>query len=127
MQKEIGDNISRDSIKEYLWKTLKSGQVVPGSISCFALQCTGAHWLMPSYGHGVLRNPDPRFIALQEFCNSRSELKDSSIIQLVNMVSSRRSSSSCFLQLKFLQTSQVAPDVLKEHGKVCGRWTFLPM
>jgi citrate synthase len=30
MQKEIGDNISHDSIKEYLWKTLKSGQVVPG-------------------------------------------------------------------------------------------------
>jgi citrate synthase len=30
MQKEIGDNISHDTIKEYLWKTLKSGQVVPG-------------------------------------------------------------------------------------------------
>lgn len=30
MQKEIGDNITHDSIKEYLWKTLKSGQVVPG-------------------------------------------------------------------------------------------------
>jgi len=81
MQKEIGDNITHDSIKKYLWKTLKSGQVVPG------------------YGHGVLRNPDPRFIALQEFCNSRPELKDSPIIQLVN------------------KTSEVAPDVLKEHGK----------
>lgn len=81
MQKAIGDNISHDSIKEYLWKTLKSGQVVPG------------------YGHGVLRNPDPRFMALQEFCNSRPELKDSPIIQMVN------------------KTSEVAPDVLKEHGK----------
>jgi hypothetical protein len=30
MQKEIGDNITHDSIKKYLWKTLKSGQVVPG-------------------------------------------------------------------------------------------------
>jgi citrate synthase len=30
MQKEIGDNITHDNIKEYLWKTLKSGQVVPG-------------------------------------------------------------------------------------------------
>ncbi|TFK42653.1 citrate synthase-like protein [Crucibulum laeve] len=82
MLSEIGDgNINHEKIKEYLWKTLKSGQVVPG------------------YGHGVLRNPDPRFIALQEFCQSRPELTESPIIQLVN------------------KTFQVAPDVLKEHGK----------
>ncbi|PPQ88005.1 hypothetical protein CVT25_001084 [Psilocybe cyanescens] len=81
MQKELGDNITHEDIKAYLWKTLKSGQVVPG------------------YGHGVLRNPDPRFIALQEFCDSRPELKGSPIIDLVN------------------KTFQVAPDVLKEHGK----------
>ena len=30
MQKELGDNISHDNIKDFLWKTLKSGQVVPG-------------------------------------------------------------------------------------------------
>jgi len=35
------------------------------------------------YGHGVLRNPDPRFIALQEFCMTRPELQASSMIQLV--------------------------------------------
>ncbi|CAA7271767.1 unnamed protein product [Cyclocybe aegerita] len=81
MQKELGSDVSLDQIKEYLWKTLKSGQVVPG------------------YGHGVLRNPDPRFIALQEFCETRPELRDSPIIKLVQ------------------QTFQVAPDVLKEHGK----------
>ncbi|KAF8959017.1 citrate synthase [Flammula alnicola] len=81
MQKEIGSDITNEKIKEYLWKTLKSGQVVPG------------------YGHGVLRNPDPRFVALQEFCATRPELKNSPIIELVN------------------KTSQVAPDVLKEHGK----------
>jgi len=81
MQKEIGSEITHHNIKDYLWKTLKSGQVVPG------------------YGHGVLRNPDPRFIALQEFCATRPDLKDSPIIRLVNM------------------TSEVAPDVLKEHGK----------
>ncbi|KIM49193.1 hypothetical protein M413DRAFT_438358 [Hebeloma cylindrosporum] len=81
MQKELGTDITHEKIKEYLWKTLKSGQVVPG------------------YGHGVLRNPDPRFIALQEFCDSRPELKSSPIIELVN------------------KTFQVAPDVLKEHGK----------
>ncbi|EAU88446.1 citrate synthase [Coprinopsis cinerea okayama7 len=81
MQQELGDKITHDDIRDYLWKTLKSGQVVPG------------------YGHGVLRNPDPRFIALQEFCQARPELKESPIVQLVN------------------KTFEVAPDVLKEHGK----------
>ncbi|KAJ7685116.1 citrate synthase-like protein [Mycena polygramma] len=81
MQKELGNDVSHEQIKEYLWKTLKSGQVVPG------------------YGHGVLRNPDPRFIALQEFCDARPELQESSIIRLVK------------------KTYEVAPGVLKEHGK----------
>ncbi|KAL0572936.1 hypothetical protein V5O48_009026 [Marasmius crinis-equi] len=78
MQQEVGNNITHDIIKDYLWKTLKSGQVVPG------------------YGHGVLRSPDPRFIALQDFCESRPDLLKSPIIQL---------------------TYEVAPNVLKEHGK----------
>ena len=30
MQKELGDNITHQDIKDYLWKTLKNGQVVPG-------------------------------------------------------------------------------------------------
>jgi citrate synthase len=30
MQKAVGEDPSHDQIKEYLWKTLKSGQVVPG-------------------------------------------------------------------------------------------------
>jgi hypothetical protein len=38
------------------------------------------------YGHGVLRNPDPRFVALQEFCKSRPDLQASPIIQLVQQV-----------------------------------------
>ena len=32
MQKEVGDNISHENIREYLWKTLRSGQVVPGYV-----------------------------------------------------------------------------------------------
>jgi len=81
MLEEVGDNVTHDKIKEYLWKTLKSGQVVPG------------------YGHGVLRKSDPRFMALQEFCDTRPELMSSSIIQLVK------------------KTFEVAPAVLLEHGK----------
>jgi citrate synthase len=86
MQKEVGDAVSHDQIKEYLWKTLKNGQVVPG------------------YGHGVLRNPDPRFIALQQFCDSRPELANAPIIKLVK------------------KTFEVAPAVLKEHGKTNNPW-----
>jgi citrate synthase len=32
MQKELGTEITEEKIKEYLWKTLKSGQVVPGYV-----------------------------------------------------------------------------------------------
>ncbi|PAV23891.1 citrate synthase [Pyrrhoderma noxium] len=81
MQEEVGENITPEIIKEYLWRTLKSGQVVPG------------------YGHGVLRATDPRFTALLQFCDARPELLKSPTIKLVKM------------------TSEVAPVVLKEHGK----------
>ena len=39
-----------------------------------------------SYGHGVLRKSDPRFIALQEFCDTRPDLLQSPTIQLVKKV-----------------------------------------
>jgi hypothetical protein len=35
MQNELGDNITQQDIKDYLWKTLKSGQVVPGLVAYF--------------------------------------------------------------------------------------------
>jgi hypothetical protein len=37
MQKELGTEITHEKIKEYLWKTLKSGQVVPGYVSTVAV------------------------------------------------------------------------------------------
>lgn len=81
MQDAVGKDASDEKVKEHLWSTLKSGRVVPG------------------YGHAVLRQPDPRFTALSRFCDTRPELKESSIVQLVQ------------------QVSRVAPGVLKEHGK----------
>lgn len=39
-----------------------------------------------SYGHGVLRSPDPRFMALQKFCETRPALLEDPIIQLVRKV-----------------------------------------
>jgi len=81
MRDAVGESASHDQIKDYLWTTLKGGRVIPG------------------YGHGVLRDPDPRFTALQSFCDVRPELRNSSIIQLVK------------------RTSEVAPEVLRQHGK----------
>jgi citrate synthase len=49
LQKELGDNVADDAVKEFIWKTLKSGQVVPG------------------YGHAVLRKTDPRYTCQREF------------------------------------------------------------
>lgn len=55
---------------------------------------------MARYGHGVLRSPDPRFTALLEFCDSRPDLMADPAVELVK------------------KTFEVAPAVLKEHGKV---------
>ncbi|KAG8978410.1 hypothetical protein FRC05_010655 [Tulasnella sp. 425] len=127
MQEAIGPDGTHDQIKEYLWKTLKGGQVIPG------------------YGHGVLRDPDPRFTALQNFCDVRPELKNSPIIQLVKKASGIHETLGCDLSSReqiiaaqphlkelhlancisppldfsasFSFTSEVAPGVLREHGK----------
>lgn len=37
MQKEIGNNVSHEDIKKFLWRTLKSGQVVPGQVTDSAI------------------------------------------------------------------------------------------
>lgn len=49
LRKQVGDNFTEDQLKEFIWKTLKSGQVVPG------------------YGHAVLRKTDPRYTCQREF------------------------------------------------------------
>ncbi|KAL8677104.1 MAG: hypothetical protein Q9186_006442 [Xanthomendoza sp. 1 TL-2023] len=69
MQSHIGTSYSDQDIKDYLWSTLKSGQVVPG------------------YGHAVLRKPDPRFQALMDFASSRPEIAKDAVFQLVKKIS----------------------------------------
>ncbi|KAK5131719.1 hypothetical protein LTR08_000608 [Meristemomyces frigidus] len=81
MQSHVGEDFSAESVKEYLWTTLKSGRVIPG------------------YGHAVLRRPDPRFTALMDFAASRPSIAADPLFQLVK------------------QNSEIAPEVLKEHGK----------
>ena len=66
MKKAIGSDLSDQAIKDYLWSTLKSGQVVPG------------------YGHAVLRKTDPRYVSQREF--ALKHLPDDPMFKLVSQV-----------------------------------------
>ncbi|CAH0546120.1 unnamed protein product [Brassicogethes aeneus] len=66
VQKEVGENVTEEKLKEFTWKTLKSGQVVPG------------------YGHAVLRKTDPRFVCQAKFANKY--IKDDSLVALCGLV-----------------------------------------
>lgn len=66
MKKAIGSDLSDQAIKDYLWSTLKAGQVVPG------------------YGHAVLRKTDPRYVSQREF--AQRKLPDDPMFKLVSQV-----------------------------------------
>ncbi|KAG8526241.1 uncharacterized protein KY384_000234 [Bacidia gigantensis] len=66
MKKSVGSDLSDKSITDYLWSTLKSGQVVPG------------------YGHAVLRKTDPRYMAQRDF--ALKHLPDDPMFKLVSQV-----------------------------------------
>lgn len=65
MQEDVGSKFTDQQVKDYLWKLLKSGRVVPG------------------YGHAVLRKPDPRFEALIDFAMARPDIKNNPVFALV--------------------------------------------
>ncbi|KAK4967572.1 citrate (Si)-synthase [Elasticomyces elasticus] len=66
MKSSVGNDLSDQNIKDYLWSTLKSGQVVPG------------------YGHAVLRKTDPRYTSQREF--AQRHLPDDPMFKLVSQV-----------------------------------------
>jgi citrate synthase len=66
MQAAIGENASDEAVRDYVWSTLKGGQVVPG------------------YGHAVLRKTDPRYLAQREF--ALKHLPHDPLFKLVNQV-----------------------------------------
>jgi len=66
MKADVGSDLSDQNIKDYLWKTLKSGRVVPG------------------YGHAVLRKTDPRYVSQREF--ALKHLPDDPMFNLVSQV-----------------------------------------
>ena len=59
-----GKEPTEEVIKEALWATLNSGQVIPG------------------YGHAVLRKTDPRYMAQREFC--LENLADYPLFKVIN-------------------------------------------
>ncbi|KAL4334546.1 hypothetical protein GQ457_07G029140 [Hibiscus cannabinus] len=63
---ECGENISKDQLKDYVWKTLNGGKVVPG------------------FGHGVLRKTDPRYMCQREF--ALKHLPDDPLFKLVSQL-----------------------------------------
>jgi len=66
MQK-MGDKVpDKEEMKQFVWDTLNSGQVIPG------------------YGHAVLRKTDPRYTAQREFC--LKHLPDDKIFKYVSLL-----------------------------------------
>lgn len=77
-------NPTKDQIADYVNSTLASGLVIPG------------------YGHAVLRQPDPRFMAQKKF--AEEYIDNSDVIEVVWKV------------------YEVVPDILKSLGKVKNPW-----
>jgi citrate synthase len=75
---------TRDQIADYVNSTLAAGQVIPG------------------YGHAVLRQPDPRFVAQKVF--AKENIKDDEIVNIV------------------WELFEVVPEILKGLGKVKNPW-----
>ncbi len=67
MKEKLGGGVpSEQQMKDFVWETLNSGQVVPG------------------YGHGVLRATDPRYMAQQEF--AQTHMPDDENFKIVRML-----------------------------------------
>lgn len=66
LQKDLGGEVTDDQLRDFIWKTLKGGQVVPG------------------YGHAVLRKTDPRYTCQREF--ALKHLPDDPLFKLVSQL-----------------------------------------
>ncbi|KAI7676843.1 2-methylcitrate synthase, partial [Hortaea werneckii] len=71
----------------------------PEDVTAYLWSTLKSGRVIPGYGHAVLRKPDPRFEALMDFALSRPDIASNPVFQLVK------------------QTSDIAPQVLTEHGK----------
>jgi len=81
---KLGGVPTEDQLKDFCWETLNSGQVIPG------------------YGHAVLRQTDPRYVAQREF--ALKHLPDDDIFKVVSLL------------------YKVVPPILEEQGKAKNPW-----
>ncbi len=65
-KKALGENPTDQQVKDFIWKTLNSGQVLPG------------------YGHAVLRKTDPRYTCQREF--ALKHLPEDPLFKLVSQI-----------------------------------------
>ncbi|CAG5118768.1 unnamed protein product [Candidula unifasciata] len=66
LQQSLGGEVSDQQLRDFIWNTLKSGQVVPG------------------YGHAVLRKTDPRYMCQREF--ALKHLPNDPLFKLVSQI-----------------------------------------
>lgn len=66
MSEALGKDVTDEQLKDFIWNTLNSGQVVPG------------------YGHAVLRKTDPRYTCQREF--ALKHLPDDRLFKLVSQL-----------------------------------------
>lgn len=67
LREKMGGNIpTEDEMKQFVWDTLNSGQVIPG------------------YGHAVLRKTDPRYSIQRQFC--QKNLPDYELFKYTDML-----------------------------------------
>jgi citrate synthase len=81
---DLGGEPNQEQIEKYCWETLNSGKVIPG------------------YGHAVLRQTDPRYVAFRGFCNAH--FPEDRVFRVVSMM------------------YEVVPAILREHGKAKNPW-----
>ncbi len=84
LMEKLGGVPTKEQLKQYVWDTLNSGQVIPG------------------YGHAVLRQTDPRYIAQREF--ALKHLPDDDIFKVVSAL------------------YEIVPPILLEQGKAKNPW-----
>jgi citrate synthase len=81
---KLGGVPTKEQLIDFCWETLNSGQVIPG------------------YGHAVLRQTDPRYVAQRDF--ALKHLPDDDIFKVVSLL------------------YDVVPPILEEQGKAKNPW-----
>lgn len=118
LRSQVGDNPSDEKLKDFIWNTLKSGQVVPG------------------YGHAVLRKTDPRYTCQREF--ALKHLPDDSLFKVIHLSISFLYSFVLLVRYLYTQSLiffflpstrqlvaqvyKIVPPILLETGKVKNPW-----